>query len=58
MAAQQKKVLAKGGNDAWAAEVDRMDITSATGWSDDQYQRWKTMTETKQKEVIKNGDTE
>jgi hypothetical protein len=57
MASKQKQTLSDGGNDAWAAEVDRMDITSATGWSDDQYYRWKTMTETKQKEV-QNGDTE
>tara|TARA_R110002020_G_scaffold95554_3_gene229182 strand:+ start:9121 stop:9615 length:495 start_codon:yes stop_codon:yes gene_type:complete len=57
MASKQKKALAEGGNDAWADEVDRMDITSTTGWSDSQYQRWKTMTDTKQKEVIEDGDT-
>ena len=57
MAAMQNKTVAEGGNDAWAEKVDRMDITSSTGWSDGQYDRWKTMTDTKQKEVIKDGDT-
>jgi len=57
MASMQKETVADGGNDAWAAKVDRMDIQSSTGWSDTQYDRWKTMTNTKQKEVMEDGDT-
>ena len=38
-------------------EVDKMDIQSQTGWSDTQYDRWKTMTDKAQSEAD-NGDTE
>jgi putative FmdB family regulatory protein len=56
MAAMQQKVISTGGHDAWADEVDRMDIQEKTGWSDGQYDRWKTMTDTAQKDVGNDAD--
>lgn len=53
----QRQIVSTQGNDAWADEVDRMDITSATGWSDGQYNRWKTMTDKAQKDA-QNGTDE
>ena len=51
LAAQQKKTVSEGGMTAWADEVDKTDIQSSTGWSDTKYDRWKTMTDTAQKDL-------
>lgn len=51
LVSQQKKVMSEGGMSAWADEVDRMDIQSTTGWSDTQYDRWKTLTDKAQKDA-------
>ena len=51
LVSQQKKVMSEGGMSAWADEVDRMDIQSSTGWSDTQYDRWKTLTDKAQKDA-------
>ena len=51
LVSQQKKVMSEGGMSAWADEVDRMDIQSTTGWSDTQYDRWKSLTDKAQKDA-------
>ena len=53
----QNKCIKEGGRQHYYDEVDRMDIQSETGWSDTQYNRWKTMTDKAQSEAD-NGDTE
>jgi len=53
----QSRCIKEGGRQHYYDEVDKMDIQESTGWGDTQYNRWKTMTDTAQREA-NNGDPE
>lgn len=51
MSSDQADIRSREGNDGWFEHCNRNDIKDITGWSESQYQRWRSMSNAEQKRV-------
>ena len=54
---QQEDIVSREGKDAWYEHCDRGDIKDITGWTEPQYQRWRSMNNAEQTR-INNGTSQ